>query len=98
LDPFDGWSVEPQYYIVQDDYDVEWLTQTKDNPAAIAGGYDMKEFYSRALCDAFSGFGVFIEDEIEARENQVSGDAKIGTRSAATAAVGGKDVNMDDVF
>jgi CDK-activating kinase assembly factor MAT1 len=98
LDPFDGWSIEPQYYIVQDDYDVEWLTQTKENPAAIAGGYDMREFYSRALCDAFSGFGVFIEDEVEARENQVSGDAKTGTRTAAAAAVGAKDVNMDDVF
>lgn len=98
IDPFDGWSVEPQYYVVQDDYDVDWLTQSKNEAAVIAGGYDMREFYSRALCDAFSGFGVFIEDEIDAQENQVSGDAKIGTRSAATAAVGGKDVNMDDVF
>jgi CDK-activating kinase assembly factor MAT1 len=98
LDPFDGWSIEPQYYVVQDNYEVEWLTKTKDDPVAIAGGYDMRDFYSRALCDAFSGFGVFIEDEIEARQNQVSGDAIIGTHSAATAAVGGKDIHMDDVF
>ena len=72
LDPFDGWSMEPQYYILQDDYDVEWLTNTKNDVASAAGGYDMRDFYSRALCDAFSGFGVFIEDEIEAREDRKS--------------------------
>ncbi|KAF2273617.1 CDK-activating kinase assembly factor [Westerdykella ornata] len=98
LDPFDGWAIEPQFYVVQDDYDVEWLTQTKNDPVATAGGYDMRDFYSRALCDAFSGFGVFVEDEIEARAKGLSGDANTGTRSAATAALGGKDVNMDDVF
>ena len=98
FDPFDGWSFEPQYYVVQDNYHVDWLTKTKDDPGHIAGGYDMRDFYGRALCDAFAGFGVFIQDEIVARENQVSGDADIGTDNAAVAAAGGKDVNMDDVF
>lgn len=98
LDPFDGWSIKPQFYVLQDDYDVDWLTKNKSDPTHLVGGYDMSEFYSRALCDAFSGFGVFIDDEENARENQVSGDATIGTRAAATVAAGGKDVNMDDVF
>jgi CDK-activating kinase assembly factor MAT1 len=98
IDPFGGWSIDPQHYIMEDDYDVDWITKTKDDPSHVGGGYDMHEFYSRALCDAFSGFGVFIEDEISARENEVSGDANTGTISAAAIGVGGKDVNMDDIF
>lgn len=100
IDPFDGWSVDPQYFVLQDDYDVEWLTKPKHDPAVVAGGYDIRDFYSQALCEAFSGFGVFVEEEINARETQASasGDTNSGTNSAAMAAVGGKDVNMDDVF
>lgn len=97
FDPFGGWSIVPQYSIVRDDYDVDWLTQQKDDPQHQAGGYDMKDFYSRALRDAFGGFGVFIQDEILARDIP-TGDAKVGTSMAALAAVGARDVNMDDVF
>ncbi|KAF2794177.1 CDK-activating kinase assembly factor [Melanomma pulvis-pyrius CBS 109.77] len=88
-DPYEGWSIDPQYYVVQDDYSVDWLTKAKDDPVHSVGGYDMRDFYSRALSDAFSGFGVFIEDEKTLEENP-----------GATAAVasGGQDVNMDDVF
>ncbi|KAF2193021.1 CDK-activating kinase assembly factor [Zopfia rhizophila CBS 207.26] len=97
-DPYGGWSVEPQYFILQDDYDVEWLKHTKDEVKNAAGGYDMKDFYTRALCDAFSGFGVFIDEEMTARDNQASGDAVIGTQTAAAVAAGGRDVHMDDLF
>ncbi|KAF2745314.1 CDK-activating kinase assembly factor [Sporormia fimetaria CBS 119925] len=62
FDPFDGWAIEPQYYVTQNDYDVEWLTRAINDPLHIGGGYDMRDFYSWALCDAFSGFGVFVED------------------------------------
>lgn len=101
LDPYDGFNIEPQYYVLQDDYDVDWLTNPKHDPAVMAGGYDMKDFYSMALCEAFSGFGVFIEDEIDTRPSKGSGKAAIETVSAATAAsapTGRIDVNMDDVF
>jgi CDK-activating kinase assembly factor MAT1 len=98
IDPFGGWRIEPKYYVLQDDYDVEWLTKSKEDPQHYIGGYDMQEFYSRALCEAFSGFGVFIDEELDARENGVSGNAVVGTQNAVAAAAGGKDVNMDDVF
>ncbi|KAF2009566.1 CDK-activating kinase assembly factor [Aaosphaeria arxii CBS 175.79] len=98
FDPYGGWSVKPQLYTLRGDYDVEWLTKVKDDPSHVAGGYDMHEFYSRALCEAFGGLGVFIDEEIPARENQSSGNAVIGTQTAAAAATGAKDVNMDDVF
>ncbi|KAF2269625.1 CDK-activating kinase assembly factor [Lojkania enalia] len=98
FDPYSGWSVEPQFYILQDDYNVEWLTQSKNDIQHLAGGYNIKDFYSQALCEAFSGFGVFIEDEIVARDRQVSGDETLATQMAATAGTGAKDVRMDDVF
>lgn len=98
FNPFGGWGIEPKYYVFQKDYDVDWLTRQKNDPGHLVGGYDMQDFYSRCLREAFGGLGIFIEDEIIARENQASGDAGVGTRSAATAAAGGKDVDMSDVF
>lgn len=94
FDPFGGWSIAPQYYILQDDYDVDWLTKQKSDVGHMGGGYDMRDFYNRSLREAFGGFGVFIEDEINARDIP-SMDATIGTERAVAAA---KDVNMDDVF
>ncbi|KAH7069672.1 CDK-activating kinase assembly factor MAT1-domain-containing protein [Paraphoma chrysanthemicola] len=97
FDPFGGWSIAPQYYVLQDDYDVDWLTKQKHDAGHGAGGYDMRDFYNRALREAFGGFGVFIEDEILA-QNTPSLDANIGTRQASAVVSGGKDVLMDDVF
>jgi len=73
------------------------LNTSRDDPAHLAGGQDIKDFYTRALCDAFSGFGVFVEEEVAARSNE-SGDATTATDNAAIAAAVGGDVNMDDVF
>jgi CDK-activating kinase assembly factor MAT1 len=98
FDPYGGYSVQPQYYALRDDYDVDWLTKSKDDINAQAGGWDIHSFYSRALCDAFSGFGVFIEEEVNQREMDVSMDASVGTQAAAAVAAGSREVNMDDVF
>jgi CDK-activating kinase assembly factor MAT1 len=94
FDPFGGWSIAPQYYILQDDYDVDWLTKQKNDVGHLVGGYDMRDFYNRSLREAFGGFGVFIEEEIETRAIP-SMDARVGTERAVAAA---RDVNMDDVF
>ncbi|KAF2197423.1 CDK-activating kinase assembly factor [Delitschia confertaspora ATCC 74209] len=94
-DPFGGWSTTPEYYVLQDFYDVgDWLNKSRDDPAHLAGGQDIRDFYTRALCDAFSGFGVFVEDEVAGRTPE---DPVIATENAAVAAVS-RDVNMDDVF
>ena len=100
FDPFDGWSIEPQYYELQNDYNHHWFASTAADPGHYAGGYDMREFYSRALCDAFGGMGIFIEDEMTVRETQGSGDAGIGTQAAMAAATAPvrKDVDMVDIF
>lgn len=99
FDPFGGWTITPQLYVVQDDYDVPLMTTFKTDPDRLAGGYDPQEAYSRALCDAFSGFAIFLDEEIPARENGASGDGNVGTQAAAAAAVTDtRDVNMDDIF
>ncbi|KAH4133034.1 RNA polymerase II transcription factor B subunit [Parastagonospora nodorum] len=94
FDPFGGWSIVPQYYSLQDNYDVDWLTKQKNDMAHTVGGYDMQDFFNRSLRDAFGGFGVFIEEEMNVR-GVPSGNANIATERAVAAA---KDVDMDDVF
>ncbi|KAF2870265.1 CDK-activating kinase assembly factor MAT1-domain-containing protein [Massariosphaeria phaeospora] len=99
FDPYGGWSFDPQFYVLQEDYNTPWLAPYKDNPDYLAGGYDITDFYDRALGDAFSGFGVFIEEEVKARKG--SAKAKKGTAKAVKAAASNgavKDVDMDDVF
>ena len=67
-DPFGGFSDAREYYTLQDDYDVDWLKSFKQDVRHNVGGYDFKEFYDRALCDAFSGLGVFVGDEMAGKE------------------------------
>ena len=97
FDPYGGWSIAPQHYILQDDYEVDWLTKQKNDVTHIVGGYHMQDFYGRSLRDTFGGFGVFVEEEINARNIPI-GNAVIGTKHAAAVAGGVRDVNMDDVF
>ncbi|KAF1828957.1 CDK-activating kinase assembly factor [Decorospora gaudefroyi] len=97
FDPWGGYNIAQQYYVLQDNYDVDWYARMKSDPAHLVGGHSMQEYCSRALREAFGGFGVFIEDEIAARDDP-SMDAGVGTEHAAAAAVSGDNVNMDDVF
>lgn len=98
-DPFGGYNVQPAFYMVQDNYNYDWFDLAKKDPIFTTGGYDFKEFYSRALCDAFSGLGVFIADEISKRDQPA--DATMATEGAAVAA---RDSTLlsaklsDDVF
>lgn len=90
FEPFSGWSISPQYYELQDNYDVSWFAQYNDS-YNLATGYVVRDFCNRTLLQAFSGLGVFVEDEISARGT----DGSVGTQQAAAVA---KDVSMDDVF
>jgi CDK-activating kinase assembly factor MAT1 len=81
-DPFNGMDDEREYYEIYDQY--KW--QAFDNlqtERALAGGISFKEHMQRALCDAFSGLGVFIGDESPAM---------------AGHAITTSDRAMDDVF
>ncbi|KAK6581098.1 hypothetical protein PZA11_006586 [Diplocarpon coronariae] len=63
-DPFGGVDLAPSRYVLQDDYESEWLSNAKTDQRHMAGGYSLKEYYARTMFEAFSGLGVFIEDEV----------------------------------
>lgn len=94
IDSFGGLSFEGmQYYSVQGDYVWDAL---KVRPDMRAGGYDaFEQFGGRALCEAFSGLGVFVADEVTAREQARQDDQAQGTKRAE---IGAKDVKMEDPF
>ncbi|POS86419.1 hypothetical protein EPUL_001399 [Erysiphe pulchra] len=64
FDPFGGMNLNPTRYVIQDDYDSEWLDPAKNDDRHVAGGYNFCEYYNRTLFEAFSGLGVFIQDEV----------------------------------
>ncbi|EON68097.1 CDK-activating kinase assembly factor MAT1 [Coniosporium apollinis CBS 100218] len=99
FDPFEGLLYKPQYHVVRDNYPWDFLDSTRKDIKHAAGGYDVAQYCARALCDAFSGLGVFIEDEIAAREGPPA--PEVVEQAAAEAATSGISVDpkiKDDVF
>jgi CDK-activating kinase assembly factor MAT1 len=100
-DPFGGLDLKPSRYVLQNDYETEWLAGAKKEPRHMAGGYSMHEYYARTMFEAFSGLGVFIEDEVAGRP-QPAVSASTGTAAAAHAS--GVKIKLehktesDDVF
>jgi CDK-activating kinase assembly factor MAT1 len=66
-DPFGGLNFTPSRYVLQEDYHNEWLGNAKSDLRHMAGGYNLHEYYTRTMFEAFSGLGVFIEDEVADR-------------------------------
>lgn len=97
FDPFDGCYITPQYYVLQDDYEVDWYKSLKKDPAHLTGNWEVSAYASRTLREAFGGFGIFIEEELSAGGVQ-SMDVEMATERAALVAGEGNDAIMDDVF
>ncbi len=100
-DPFGGVDLSPSRYVLQDDYESEWLSSAKTDQRHVAGGYSLHEYYTRTMFEAFSGLGVFIEDEVAKRPPPAVASA-ISTMAAVQAS-GGKlkvehKMELDDVF
>jgi CDK-activating kinase assembly factor MAT1 len=97
IDPFDGLSFEGrQYYSLQEDYSWEVFRNPQKDKVVRAGGYDvMEQFGSRALCEAFSGLGVFVADETTEMLKGGQNERVAGTRRAE---LGAKEVKMEDPF
>lgn len=95
-DPFGGLSFESEYYKLQDDYEWDELNKARTDTRYLAGGYDIHEFYARALCDAFSGLGVLVSDEM-AEDKKATGSV-VGTAAAMEAAAAGPKMEVDDPF
>lgn len=99
-DPFGGIDVTPQRYIVQADYDNQWLNTAKKDPIHFAGGYSLQEYYARTMFEAFSGLGVFIDEEVADRPQP--GSPSTATMAAVQASTGKTKLEhkmeLDDVF
>lgn len=80
-DPFGGIDLTPTKYVLQDDYDNQWVEGVKRDPRHMAGGYSLHEYYGRAMLDAFSGLEIFIEEEV--RDQPQSESSSIATFAAA---------------
>ncbi|KAF4124881.1 CDK-activating kinase assembly factor MAT1 [Geosmithia morbida] len=67
-DPFGGVDTTPSRYDLSSDrlgeYRNEWLDVIRTKDDWKVGGYSSDEYLSRALFDAFSGLGVFVEDDL----------------------------------
>ncbi|KAG9230714.1 CDK-activating kinase assembly factor MAT1-domain-containing protein [Amylocarpus encephaloides] len=63
-DPFGGINLTPTRYVLNDEYENEWLNGIKTDTRILAGGYSLPEYYARTMFEAFSGLGVFINDEV----------------------------------
>ncbi|KAH7379697.1 CDK-activating kinase assembly factor MAT1-domain-containing protein [Cadophora sp. MPI-SDFR-AT-0126] len=100
-DPFGGVDLTPSRYVLQDDYQSEWLSNAKSDQRHMAGGYSLHEYYARTMFEAFSGLGVFIEDEVAEKPQPVASSA-VATMAAVQASTGKlkleSKMELDDVF
>ncbi|KAJ5759143.1 TFIIH/NER complex subunit [Penicillium odoratum] len=81
-DPFMGYVPEKRdYYSLQPSYPSTYLDRVKNDTRVAAGGYDLQEYYSRTLVEAFAGLGCFIEEEVAQRDSATSG---LGLKPVAT--------------
>lgn len=68
-DPFAGMVPEKRdYYILQSSYPSTYLARARKDTRMLAGGYDLREYYSRTLLEAFAGLGCFVQEEIAQRD------------------------------
>lgn len=68
-DPFMGYVPDKRdYYTLQQSYPSTYLDRLRNDTQTQAGGYDLREYYSRTLLEAFAGLGVFVEEEVTRRD------------------------------
>ncbi|CRK40433.1 hypothetical protein VD0004_g1481 [Verticillium dahliae] len=90
-DPFGGMNLALQRYELGplDDYSNDWVDAARMRSDIVVGGYSAEEYLTRAMFEAFSGLGVFIEDE--------KGAEDLATTEAAQVAASGQTSQKMDV-
>ena len=63
-DAYGGIMLERKYCKVQEGYEWKWLDEARTELRYTVGGYNLQDYYARALSDAFAGLGVFVADEV----------------------------------
>lgn len=97
-DPFGGLGHivdKKDYYVLQDRYPSQWLEEARTSTTKAAGGFDIREYYSRTLFEAFAGLGCFVDEEVSKRDT-VSQPFGFAANRGSTTAAGVK--RSDDVF
>jgi len=92
-DPFGGLRMETKYYALQSHYEHSWLDNARNDAQITAGGYDIAEYYARALLESNAGLCCFIADE-KGIALDLS-DKAVGTAAAAVAATEKGGIEMD---
>ncbi|KAH9820425.1 RNA polymerase II transcription factor B subunit 3-like [Teratosphaeria destructans] len=93
VDPFGGIRIESKYFSLQEEYLWSGVQETKKDARHMAGGYDVRDYTQRSLVAAFSGFSVFVSEEVDQRERGRVDDREVATMRAD---VGLKDSGMAD--
>ncbi|KAG5752722.1 hypothetical protein H9Q72_007953 [Fusarium xylarioides] len=96
-DPYGGVRVMPERVDLAPEklatYSNEWVEITRTKPEYKAGGYSPDEYLTRALFEAFSGLGVFVDEE-KVEKSVATASAK---EAALTGDTGGR-MDVDDPF
>ncbi|KAF4442837.1 CDK-activating kinase assembly factor MAT1 [Fusarium austroafricanum] len=96
-DPYGGVRVMPQRVDLAPEklamYSNEWVEITRTKVEFKAGGYSPDEFLTRALFEAYSGLGVFVDEEKVEKSVSTAG----AKEAAATGETGGR-MDIDEVF
>ncbi|KAJ5724655.1 CDK-activating kinase assembly factor MAT1 [Penicillium malachiteum] len=88
-DPFMGYVPEKRdYYTLQSSYPSTYLDRIRNDTRMAAGGYDLKEYYSRTMLEAFAGLGCFIGEEVSRRD--AGAEVKPAATAGAAMAAGGE--------
>lgn len=99
-DPYGGLDLAPTRVDLSSEklqsYTSEWVSAVRTKHDYTVGGYSSEEYLSRALFEAFSGLGVFINEE----KGQHGGGlgSSIENTSASTITAGGGGMDLDDPF
>ncbi|KAL4899726.1 hypothetical protein BDW74DRAFT_162896 [Aspergillus multicolor] len=87
-DPFGGMVPNKRdYYTLRDHYPSSYLDPIRQDTRTLAGGYNLQEYYSRTMLEAFAGLGCFIDEEVPKRQESSFNVMKpVATQGAALAA------------
>jgi CDK-activating kinase assembly factor MAT1 len=97
-DPFAGLSpaaLEPTRYQVHDAYPNPWLDPARTNDDHRVPGYNVDEYVTRCMFDAFAGLGVNIADE---KRDAPRGPATVAAAEVASANRVSGRLDVDNVF
>jgi CDK-activating kinase assembly factor MAT1 len=88
-DPFGGLDLQPSRYnpATVPELGNEWLNKARLREDMRTGGYNVDDYLSRAMFEAFSGLAVFISDEKPGEQDGVPKAVEISTK-----------MDVDDVF